>query len=178
MTEPLYDSTNDTLMHIHSVYANIYDITRILMLRSDRHDKSKLHPPEKAALDRYTPLLRDTTYTGAPRINEPEFRGYLAHHYAHNSHHPEHYRLGMLQMSLFDLLEMMADWKAAVERHADGNFARSMTINMQRFAVPRIIAQQLYQTAHELGWIDSPLLPDWYDGRGDEETPGYWMDTP
>ena len=40
----------------------------------------------------------------------------IEHHYAVNSHHPEHYEAGIAGMSLFDLIEMLVDWKAASER--------------------------------------------------------------
>ena len=40
----------------------------------------------------------------------------LEHHYANNSHHPEHYENGVDGMNLFDVMEMFFDWKAASER--------------------------------------------------------------
>jgi hypothetical protein len=40
----------------------------------------------------------------------------IQHHYKANSHHPEFYDNGVEGMSLFDVLEMLLDWKAATER--------------------------------------------------------------
>ena len=36
-------------------------------------------------------------------------------------------------MNLIDLLEMIGDWKAASERHADGDVCKSLLINKERF---------------------------------------------
>jgi hypothetical protein len=59
---------------------------------------------------------------------------------------------GILGMSLFDLLEMLADWKAATERHADGNMATSLEKNIQRFHIGPELAQILKNTLKETGW--------------------------
>jgi hypothetical protein len=59
----------------------------------------------------------------------------LAHHYAHNRHHPEHYPDGLEGMNLFDLLEMLVDWMAAVQRHDDGDIQKSLKINGDRFGM-------------------------------------------
>jgi hypothetical protein len=39
-------------------------------------------------------------------------------------------------MNLLDLIEMFCDWKAASERHNDGNLRKSIEINGQRFSMP------------------------------------------
>ena len=40
---------------------------------------------------------------------------------------------GMKDMNLIDLLEMICDWKASSERHADGDVYKSIEINQKRF---------------------------------------------
>lgn len=48
--------------------------------------------------------------------------------------------LGIHGMNLVDLLEMLCDWKAASERHNDGNIRRSIEINGKRFEMsPQLI---------------------------------------
>jgi uncharacterized protein DUF5662 len=60
----------------------------------------------------------------------------LDDHYAHNTHYPEHYPNGVDGMSLFDLTEMLMDWKAASERHPGGmNISRSVEVSSERFSV-------------------------------------------
>ena len=43
-------------------------------------------------------------------------------------------------MNLFDLIEMLVDWKAASERHNNGNIRKSIEINGNRFNMsPQLI---------------------------------------
>ena len=48
-------------------------------------------------------------------------------------HHPECHKNGINDMNLLDLIEMFCDWKAASERHNDGNIRKSIEINGKRF---------------------------------------------
>lgn len=64
----------------------------------------------------------------------------IEHHYAMNSHHPEHYINGIDGMTLIDLIEMFCDWIAATKLHKDGNIKNSLKINKDRFN----ISDQLY----------------------------------
>lgn len=59
----------------------------------------------------------------------------LDHHYANNCHHPEHYKNGVDDMDFIDLVEMIADWKAATKRHNDGNILKSLEKNKERFHI-------------------------------------------
>jgi hypothetical protein len=77
----------------------------------------------------------------------------LQHHYANNSHHPEFHADGVNGMTLVDLVEMLADWKAATERHADGDLAKSLDIQRDRFGLTAQLAQILENTARQFGWI-------------------------
>ncbi len=149
-----YDSTRDTLEHIGRVRGYLADCAIRLVRRAFAHDASKLESPEKEAFDEVTPLLRGLTY-GSPEYhaNTAKLGEALAHHYAANSHHPEHYPSGMDGMTLLDVLEMLCDWKAASERHADGDIARSIEINRARFGMSDQLAHVLENTARELGWL-------------------------
>ncbi len=64
----------------------------------------------------------------------------LENHYANNSHHPQHYTNGIDGMDLFDLLEMVLDWKASTLRSKDGDIFKSLDIQKERFN----ISNQLY----------------------------------
>ena len=59
----------------------------------------------------------------------------LDHHYANNSHHPEHFENGVDDMTLIDLVEMLADWKAATMRHADGDIWKSLEIQREKLGL-------------------------------------------
>lgn len=118
MTE--YDSTKDTQDHIYKVGHFLGMLAKEMYHRSLFHDASKLKSPEKEAFDRETPLLKDLTF-GSPEYNESLLRlkEALTHHYANNSHHPEHYENGVAGMCVVDLIEMLCDWKAASLRQKD-----------------------------------------------------------
>jgi hypothetical protein len=45
---------------------------------------------------------------------------------------------------------MIVDWKAASERHADGDILRSIEINQSRFGYSDELKQILVNTVHEL----------------------------
>ena len=149
----MYDSRPDTEAHIKRVRVLLREARENLASRQLRHDASKLLPPEKDGFDEYTPKLRDLTY------GSDEYKAALAglktaldHHYAHNSHHPEHYSNGVNGMSLFDVLEMLLDWKAATERHADGDIVKSLAINKDRFKIDDQLQAILTNTVKEMGW--------------------------
>jgi len=148
-----YDYTADTLAHIKRVNTLLIEAAATLIHRASVHDNSKLVDPEKAIFDEFTPKLKGSTY------GSDEYKGFLVsmkialdHHYANNSHHPEHYPNGVDGMNLFDLLEMLLDWKAATERHADGDIAKSLEINRGRFKLSDQTVAVLDNTIRFLGW--------------------------
>src|SRR5690625_2942452 len=107
-----------------------------LVERSLDHDASKLKSPELEIFTEYTPKLKSSTY------GSDEYKGFLKemkvgldHHYAKNSHHPEHYTNGIRGMDLLDIIEMVCDWKAATMRHDDGDIMKSIEINQKRFGM-------------------------------------------
>ena len=57
-------------------------------------------------------------------------------------------------MNLIDMLEMICDWKAASERHADGDILKSIEINQKRFGYSDDLKNILINTAIFLKWIE------------------------
>ncbi len=148
-----YDSTQDTTDHIKQVRSFLNEIMANLEARKQLHDYSKLEEPEKSMYDEFTPKLRAMTY-GSDEYKQSlkEMGKGLEHHYILNSHHPEHYTNGINGMSLLDVLEMLADWKAAGMRHADGDIQASLETNKKRFGISDQLAQILQNTVRELEW--------------------------
>ncbi len=148
-----YDSKPDTLLHIKRVSQLMTEAAAELIRRANVHDNSKLESPEKEIFDKYTPLLKDSTY-GTESYNRffKLLKVALDHHYEHNSHHPEHYLNGIDGMDLFDLLEMFFDWKAAGERHADGCIYKSIEVNKERFQMSDQLISIFLNTAARLGY--------------------------
>lgn len=131
-----YDSTADTLKHIKRVNELLLLAAKELMDRAVKHDSSKLGSPEKECFDIITPRLKTSTY-GSPdyKATMAEFKDSIEHHQKHNSHHPEFYPNGINDFDLFDLIELFFDWKAASERHVDGDILKSLQINKERFGI-------------------------------------------
>lgn len=129
-----YDSRADTLTHIKRVNQLMTAFAVRLLERGMVHDNSKLLEPEKSFFDKATERLRGLTY-GSPEYAEAlkDLKPALDHHYAANTHHPEHWGAGIDDMDLFDVVEMLCDWKAATERHADGCINKSINYNRGRF---------------------------------------------
>lgn len=140
--EEKYDSTYDTRKHINRVSLYLAIFQGFLSKRADLHDASKLLPPEKECFDEITPLLKNTTY-GSQEYKDTlnRMRPAIDHHQKNNRHHPEYFENGIAGMNLIDLVEMICDWKAASERHADGDIYKSLEINMKRFGIePQLLS--------------------------------------
>jgi hypothetical protein len=142
-----YDSTTDTMQHISRVSHFLNKMVLELMCRMQGHDASKLRSPEKEIFDVFTPKLKNSTY------GSEEYKGFLkemqlglSHHYEFNHHHPEHYQEGIDGMDLIDLVEMVCDWKAATERHANGDIDKSVIINKDRFGISEQLTKILQNT--------------------------------
>ena len=148
-----YDSRVDTLLHIKRVNELLMCAVNELLFRAESHDSSKLESPEKELFDEYTPKLKNCTY-GSDEYKKLliSLKVALKHHYAENSHHPEHYKNGINGFDLFDLMELFFDWKAASERHNDGDIRKSIEINKERFKISDQLNSILLNTVSKLGW--------------------------
>lgn len=198
------DSTADTREHIGKVQGRIHECTNNLIVRAERHDRSKLQEPEKSAYDALMLFKssHDMVYGSADYAEGLKILGpALDHHYEHNSHHPQFWTwpipdspeeeeiavlrhdievlealpplteggledrvlarlkrdLAALEsrvnaMSLLDILEMLADHKAAGERYKEGSIAQSMEVNRERFGYSDQLFAILENTVKELDW--------------------------
>ena len=139
----------ETKKHIDRVSNLLMWVKDCIINRAIGHDKSKLSPEELPIFVKYTPKLKGCTYgSGEYKQFLAEMKPALDHHYAKNRHHPEHFRLQVADdfeffeknkknticcMNMIDLIEMLCDWLAATERHADGDIYKSIEINQKRF---------------------------------------------
>ena len=151
---PMSEGDMITANYIREVGKLLDLVISRLLRRKIEHDASKLKSPEREMFEIHSPKLRGLTY------GIDEYKKYLAdmkpaldHHYACNSHHPEHYPDGIRGMSLLDLIEMVCDWKAATMRHADGNILHSVEINQERFGYSDESKSFILNTIRELGLI-------------------------
>ena len=148
---PEQQATNfETMRHMELVRNLIDKIIIELLKRAREHDQTKLKAPEVELFTEYTDKLRHLTY-GSTEYEEcrAQMGPALDHHYANNRHHPEHFKDGIDDMNLIDLLEMFCDWKASSTRHNDGNIRKSIEINGNRFGMsPQLI--RIFENSTEL----------------------------
>lgn len=148
-------TNNQTREHIENVRNLLNMMVRELLRRGEIHDQSKLGDLERSTFVEFTPKLKNSTY------GSEEYKGFLRemkpaldNHYANNRHHPEHFKNGLADMDLIDVLEMLIDWKAATLRHKDGNLERSIVINTERFGMDPQTVAFLTNTARNFGLFE------------------------
>jgi len=146
--EKLAESKFETLEHIDRVRHFIDRFVLALLERGERHDRTKLEEPEAEAFAR-SAGLRKMSYGNPEYVKQckEQLGEALDHHYAHCRHHPEHHETGIDGMNLVDLVEMFLDWRAATERHEDGNIFKSIEINKGRFEISEQLCEILRNTA-------------------------------
>lgn len=143
-----------TMKHIERV-RNLLNVVIVeLIKRGEKHDQSKLEDPEVELFTEYTSKLSAMTF-GSDEYKESlaMLKPALEHHYANNRHHPEHHPNGIDDMNLIDLIEMLVDWKAASERHNDGNILKSVDYNAERFNFSSQLKRIFNNTVRDLGMI-------------------------
>ena len=138
----------ETQKHIEKVRKYIRFFTDRLTTRGEQHDASKLGEVELPLFAEHTERLAEIEYGSEEYKKEIEaLKPALAHHYSVNKHHPQYYPNGVEGMSLIDLIEMIADWKASSERYNSGNLLKSIELNIKRFNIEPQLAQILINTA-------------------------------
>lgn len=147
------DPHPDTVRHRKRVQELMGELIWILDTRAAEHDLSKTLSPEVESFNAVTDKLHDLEY-GSQEYREAlkDLGPALSHHYAENRHHAEHWANGIAGMTLLDLIEMIADWRAAGERHDTGSMAKSLEINIKRYGIDPQLAQILANTVAEMGW--------------------------
>jgi hypothetical protein len=141
-------STNhETWKHIHQVHQYLHKLQVEIGKRALEHDLSKLTQPEVSVFTKYTPKLAATTY-GSEEYQAflTEMKPTLDHHYQNNRHHPEHFKNGVDDMNLIDVLEMLCDWLAATSRQNDGDIMKSIEVGVERFGLSPQLTNLLKNT--------------------------------
>jgi hypothetical protein len=154
MTAPLSPAILATQKHIARVELLLHMAADELMRRGRKHDASKFTAEEMGPLAEMQALI---DREGQAPFGSEEYKRrtallkpMLEHHYARNSHHPEHYPNGVAGMDLFDLVEMFFDWKAASERGEEP--AMNLSAACERFKAEPMLRSILENTADRLGY--------------------------
>ena len=138
--------------HIRNVQIYIGDVVSELYSRILYHDITKYSDKElalvanKAKLDSL-PYMSDEYKAALESVQDA-----LRHHYRNNRHHPEFWKDGIRDMTLIDLIEMLADWKAASQSTTGGNVLESISKNRERFEISPELEKILMNTVVYLDW--------------------------
>lgn len=140
----------ETYKHVQAVQHFMDLLTRPLQERALKHDASKFEEPELSIFAAKTPKLAQTEY-GSEEYNAllKEVQPAIDNHYSKNRHHPEHWPNGVNDMTLVDLIEMIADWKAATARNKNGNIRTSIEHNSKRYNIDSQLKKILENTVRE-----------------------------
>lgn len=145
----------ENLKHVNWVRLFMNYFSAELRTRAEIHDVSKTQPPELKQFVKSISKLKKLTY-GSDKYKQAlkELGPALEHHYEVNRHHPEHFKNGIDDMTVIDLVEMLADWLAAVKKHNDGDIYESLEINRKRFKMSNQVYNILKNTVDEIKKIE------------------------
>lgn len=123
------------LRHNRLVASYLVKLANALEERAIMHDASKFATDEFAGFVRINQIAREHEY-GSPEYRKSiKETGVVPLHYSRNPHHPEHYEDGINDMSIVDLVEMIADWKAASETYGQTSLEGALKIHTERFGL-------------------------------------------
>lgn len=90
----------ETLAHQKSIAEKLNALAKSLIDRGEHHDEAKFTPEELPLLASEDPRSVDIA---------------MQHHYRLTRHHPQHFKNGMRDMCLIDLVETFVDWEMDAE---------------------------------------------------------------
>ena len=144
----------DTLAHISEVQENLAEIRSELERRGLAHDRSKLLSIEFDGFCKTRSKFKKANF-GSPEYQKcvDEIKPSIEHHYKSNRHHTSFFKNGFADMNLIDILEMLADWKAASRRSPDLSFKGSLPKAFKKYNIPENMQQHITGTLEYLGWL-------------------------
>ena len=145
----------DTLMHISEVKENLEKIAGELRQRGIAHDRSKLEEVEFDAFVKSRPKFKKANY-GSPEYREcvEMIKPAVEHHYRNNRHHTGYWKERDINgMNLIDIIEMLADWKAAERRSPDKTLEDTFEFAFKKYKIEDQLAQIIKNTLKDLEWI-------------------------
>lgn len=138
------------IMHIRAVQELLAVMAVDLQARALTHDQSK-YTKEELPLAYAKSRLDSLEYGGEEfRAAIEELKPAVQHHYAHNSHHPEHYPHGWAGMTLLDMLEMMCDLRASLP---NADYFDVLDAHAEKHGIPKDVVLLMKNTAMDIGWL-------------------------
>ena len=144
----------DTIRHVSEVAENLAEMRHDLEKRGIAHDRSKFEAVEFDAFVETRPAFKKANF-GTPEYQKctEATEEAVNHHYANNRHHTDYHSGGFADMNLLDILEMLADWRAASRRSPDLSFEESLPRAFERYKIPGNMQKHIVNTLKYLRWI-------------------------
>jgi len=142
-----FEVLTDTIVHVSEVREHLQKMIDDLTVRGIVHDRSKFQEPEFSVFCGTREEFKKANY-GTPEYEAVTKKAQVAvdHHYKHNRHHTAFHKNGVDDMNLLDLLEMLADWKAANRRSPDLTFLESLPRCYKKYGMDNTIIRLLENT--------------------------------
>ena len=145
---------DNIIKHRNSVKNKLKFLSEEIKKRGEKHDLSKLQQPELGWLIQ---MDKEPRYEyGTPEYFEKmkKWQKFFIHHYANNRHHPNHFKLGVYDMTLVDLCEYIADIISYYDEMLVGDALKTIENQKERFGFDEQLSQILKNTLLEyFSWI-------------------------
>jgi hypothetical protein len=144
----------DTILHVAEVKEGLEQFRTELTKRGLLHDMTKFQEPEFSAFVMTRPRFKKVNY-GTSEYQKicDEVKPALDHHYANNRHHTAYHKNGINDMNLIDILEMIADWKAAERRSPDKSLKDTLEFAFKKYGIEEQLGTIIQNTLKNLNWI-------------------------
>lgn len=150
MIDKINKFLSDTHKHTKKVryFLDVFIID--LIKRGQIHDNSKFEEPELSLFAEHHGEFKDLVY-GSNEYKKliEKIKTAVNYHHSKNKHHPEYWENGIDDMTLVDLIEMICDWRAAIEKNKDGDIFRSLEINSVKHNISPQLKKILENTIKE-----------------------------
>ncbi|MCQ9208915.1 MAG: DUF5662 family protein [Omnitrophica bacterium] len=149
------DFLTDTILHISEVRENLEIMTGELTRRGLTHDRTKLQAFEFDAFVSTRDKFKKANY-GSKEYQEcvDATKPAIDHHYKHNSHHTGFHADGINGMTLIDIMEMVADWRAAARRSPDKTLFDTLDYCFKKYKIEKQLRAIIMNTLVRLKWIE------------------------
>ncbi|MFA5132907.1 MAG: DUF5662 family protein [Candidatus Paceibacterota bacterium] len=149
-----FEVLTDTLLHIGEVQENLEIFIGELRQRGLAHDRTKLQELEFDAFVSTRPKFKKANY-GSPEYQEcvDAIKPAIDHHYQLNRHHTAFHQEGINEMNLIDILEMVADWRAAARRSPTQTFEQSLDYAFNKYKIDEQLKGIILHTLKDLNWV-------------------------
>lgn len=144
----------DTILHVQEVSCGLERIASEIRQRGFSHDLTKFQDPEFSAFVSTRERFKKVNY-GTPEYEmlTKEIKPAIDHHYSCNRHHTAFHSDGINDMTLIDIIEMLADWHAAERRSPDKKLIDTWAYAKKKYGINEQLGKIILNTLESMGWI-------------------------